>query len=521
MTENFTVAIIPAQDTVQNNGSCQLSRDLEFMERTYKDDEEKNTYVGKFRSFWKQIYSWLLGLLKFAGPGWMVCIGLIDAGNYEGDIQAGAGFQYKLIWVIWWSSVIEILVQILSIRLGLYSSLDLAQSCRKNYPPFVSYILWILMEAAMIANDLTQVIGFAIACEILFEMPLYAGILLSFVTTLLILSLQYWSIRYLELCVTLIILAMCTTFFIQWSMVQTNGAEMMKGWIIPTIPSGSSLVILSQIGSCIMPQCIFLQSSMVQTRKVESTKNDLHRAYVYNVIEFVFPMLLVFIANLAAVSLAAAGLYNNPKISVSYSDIGLSNICQLLQTAFPENSAGCILFGLSLLASSQSAVVSGTFAGQIVIEGFLNIRLPLWLRNLLTRLATIIPALIISILAGIEGSGLALLISSAILSATIPFAIIPLLKFTQSSKIMGSFRNPRYVSVFMWSIAIGLVIINVYLIVGAQGDYTLQSSLSDISITSIIGIIATVVIGILYIGFLAFLIWYPVVFDSDVHRVVI
>ncbi|EME29873.1 metal ion (Mn2+-iron) transporter, Nramp family [Galdieria sulphuraria] len=521
MTAESTVIMTPGQVSVENDSACQLARDMRFMEGIYMDNKEKNNFVGKFRRFWKQICLWFLGLLKFAGPGWLVCIGLIDAGNYEGDIQAGAGFQYKLIWIIWWSAVVEVLVQILSIRLGLYSRLDLAQSCRKNYSRFVSYTLWILMEAAMIANDLTQVIGFATACEILFHLPLYAGVLLSFVTALLVLSLQYWSVRYLELCVTLIILAMCVTFFIQWSMVNTNGVELMRGWIIPSIPSDSSLVILSQIGSCIMPQSIFLQSSMVQTRKVESTKKALHRAYVYNVIEFLIPMLLVFVANLAAISLAAVGFYNNSQITVSYSDVSLSNTCQLLRTAYPENGAGCILFGLSLLASSQSAVVSGTFAGQIVIEGFFNIRMPLWLRNIVTRLVTIIPALMIAILAGNQGSGLALLISSSILSATVPFAIIPLLKFTQSSKIMGTFRNPRYVSVLMWCIAIGLVIINVYLIVGVQGNYTLQSSLSDISLASILGIIATIVVGIWYVAFLIFLIWYPVVFESTVHQVTI
>lgn len=505
-------------EVILSEGSSKVVRHLEFQVETCMNQTERK---NKFRYYWKNIYSWFIGLMKFAGPGWLVSIGLIDTGNYEGDIQAGASFQYKLIWVIWWSAVIEVLFQILSIRLGLYARIDLAQACRKNYPPLARYVLWIINETSMVASDLTQVIGFSIACEILFHMPLYAGVLLSFVTTLLILSLQYWNIRYLEIAVVAIMFTMCVTFFIQWSMVDTDGAEMMKGWIIPSLPSGSTLVVLAQVGCCIMPQNLFLQSSMVQTRKVESTKSELHKAYVYNVIEFILPMLLVFVANLAVISLAAVGFYKNPQIEISSLDISLSNTCKLLLTVYPEKGAGCILFGLSLLASSQGASVSGTFAGQIVIEGFIDIKMSLWLRNLLTRAITIVPALIVAILAGNQGSSLALLISSSIVSATIPFAMFPLLKFTQSSKVMGSFKNPKYVYMIMWFIAIGIAVINVYLVVGSQGDNTLQNSLSSLSALSILGIIATILIGGLYLAALIYLIYYPVTFESDVYQVAI
>ncbi|EME29889.1 metal ion (Mn2+-iron) transporter, Nramp family [Galdieria sulphuraria] len=475
--------------------------------------------LRKIRSWWRCIYNWLRGLTKFAGPGWLICIALIDPGNYEGDIQAGAGFEYKLIWIIWWSSVVEVFIQILTIRLGLYAKMDLAQACRRNYPRYIRYILWILSEAAMMATDLLQVIGFAVSCEILFQMPLYAGVLLSFATTLLILSLQYLNIHYLELFVMVMILVMSVTFFIQWSMVDTNGTALMRGWVIPSLPSGSALVALSQIGASVSPHNVFLQSSLVQTRRVELTKSALHSAYVYNVVEFIFPMVLAFVVNLALISLAAVGFYKNPLIQIKPQNISLIDTCNLIKTVYAQTGVGCILFGISLLASAQSATVSATYAGQIVMEGFLNIKIPLWLRNLMTRTITIIPGLIVAIFAGNNGSGLALLIGSSILSGVIPFLIFPLLKFTQSERCMGSFRNPKWVSVVMWIIGLGIAVANVYLIAGAQGNRTLQSALSSLSVASIFGIIATVVIGLGYLGLLVFLIFYPVQFDSCVHQI--
>eukprot|EP00871_Galdieria_phlegrea_P000793 jgi/Galph1/1714/GphlegSOOS_G370.1 len=481
--------------------------------------KKSSIFLNHCISCWNNIKTWLSDLLKFVGPGWLVCIALIDPGNYEGDIQAGASFRYQLIWIIWWSSVLEFFIQILTIRLGLYAKLDLAQACRKNYPRYASYTLWVFAEAAMLATDLLQVIGFAVACEILFHMPLYAGVLLSFGTTLLILSLQYFNVHYLEIVVIVFIIIMSVTFFIQWSLVDTDGAAMMRGWVIPSLPSGSALIALSEIGASVMPHNVFLQSAMVQTRRVENTKKAIHAAFVFNVVEFLIPMILAFVVNLAVIALAAVGFYDNPIITMKPQNIGLIDTCQLIKKVYPQNGLGCILFGISLLASAQTATVSATYAGQIVMEGFLNIKISLWLRNLLTRSITIIPGLVVAIVAGNSGSGLALLISSSILSGVIPFLIVPLLKFTQSSKCMGRFKNPQWTSWLMWLVAIGLVIANIYLIVGVNGSQTLQASLSSLSAGSIIGIVATVIIGLCYIGFLGYLMWYPVTFDSCANEI--
>ncbi|GJQ08555.1 hypothetical protein GpartN1_g346.t1 [Galdieria partita] len=527
----ITASVITTDEVLDNKLSASSTSEKNEvsmqLNEVLSDKEEVNsrrihstpTALTKIRSYWQYFCNWLKGLMRFAGPGWLVCIALIDPGNYEGDIQAGASFEYKLIWIIWWSSVVEVFIQILTIRLGLYAKMDLAQACRRNYPRYIRYILWILSETAMMATDLLQVIGFAVSCEILFQMPLYAGVLLSFATTLLILSLQYLNIHYLEVFVMVMILTMSVTFFIQWSMVDTNGTALMRGWVIPSLPNGSALVAVSQIGASVSPHNVFLQSALVQTRRVELTKSALHTAYVYNVIEFIFPMVLAFVVNLAVISLAAVGFYKNPLIQIKPENISLIDTCNLIKTVYAQTGVGCILFGISLLAAAQSATVSATYAGQIVMEGFLNIKIPLWLRNLITRTITIIPGLIVAIFAGNDGSGLALLIGSSILSGVIPFLIFPLLKFTQSERCMGSFKNPKWISIIMWIIGLGIAIANVYLIAGAQGNRTLVSVLSSLSIGSIFGIIATIVIGLGYLGLLGFLIFYPVRFDSCVHEI--
>eukprot|EP00871_Galdieria_phlegrea_P000931 jgi/Galph1/1839/GphlegSOOS_G507.1 len=457
-----------------------------------------SAYLKRLLPGWNSTKTWLSTLMKFVGPGWLICNALIDPGDYEGDMQAGATFQYKLIWIIWWSNVLEVFVQILTIRLGLCAKLDLAQACRKNYPRYVSFVLWILAEAALLASDLTQVIGFAAACEILFNMPLYAGVLLSFGTTILILSLQYFNVRYLEFVVMVLVLIMSITFFIQWSQVDTDGAAMMRGWVIPSIPSGSALIVLSKIGDTVSPHNIFLQSAMVQTRTIENTKTAVHSAFVFNVVEFLIPMILAFVVNLAVTSLAAASFYDNPLVTMNPQDISLIDTCHLIKKVYPQNGVGCILFGISLLAAAQTATVSTTYAGQIVME---------------------VPGLVIAIIAGNSGSGLALLIAASILSAVIPFVIVPLLKFTQSFKCMGHFRNPLWMSAFMWFVAIGLIVANVYLVVGATGDRTLQASLSSLSVGSVIGIVFTVIIGLCYVCFLGYLIWYPVTFESCAKQI--
>jgi len=508
----------------ESSTKCEMSMQLDEVlsdkeNISYNSTNKERSFWTTIRSWWQSAIKWLSGLLKYAGPGWLICIALIDPGNYEGDIQAGAGFEYKLIWIIWWSSVVEVFIQILTIRLGLYAKVNLAEACRRNYPRPIRYSLWILSEVAMMATDLLQVIGFAVSCKILFHMPLYAGVLLSFLTTLLILSLQYLNIHYLESFVMVLILIMSVTFFIQWSMVDTDGAAMMRGWVIPSLPSGSALVAISEMGASLSPHNVFLQSALVQTRHIESTKSALHTAYVYNVIEFIIPMLLAFVVNLAVVSLAAVGFYKNPLVHIKPENINLLDTCNLIKSVYAQTGVGCILFGISLLASAQSATVSATYAGQIVMEGFLNIRIPLWLRSLLTRAITIIPGLIVAIFTGAEGSGLALLVGSSILSAVIPFLIFPLLKFTDSERCMGPFRNPRWVSIVMWIIGLGITVANIYLIVGAQGNRTLQSALSSLSAAAIFGIVATVIIGIGYLGLLAFVIFYPVQFDSCVHEI--
>jgi manganese transport protein len=481
--------------------------------------QPKVTELAPRPGFARKLRAWLKELLRFAGPGWLICIALIDPGNYEGDIQAGAGYQYALIWIIWWATIAEICIQALTIRLGLYARRDLGQAARETYPRWTVLTLWVLSEVGMMATDLLQVIGFGVAMEILFGIPLYAGVLVSFATTLLFLSTQYITFRLLEIIVIVLVFTMSITFFIQWGMVGTDGAALMRGWVIPSIPSGSALILLAQIGASVSPHNVFLQSALVQTRSVERSKKALRSATIFNIIETVIPMMLAFVVNLAVIALAAQGFYNNPAVDMNPNDITLRDTCQLIHRVYANSGVGCILFGISLLASAQSATISATYAGQIVMEGFLNLRIPLWLRNLITRCITIIPGLFIAIFAGENGSGLALLISSSILSAVIPFLIVPLLKMTGSASCMGTYRNPWYVQWPMWMLTLAIIAANVYLIVGAAGNRTLRQTLSSGSAASIVGIIFTAIIGSLCLGFLAYLIFTPVGTVGEVYDI--
>eukprot|EP00871_Galdieria_phlegrea_P004788 jgi/Galph1/530/GphlegSOOS_G5274.1 len=469
--------------------------------------------TGSRHQVWSCFGSFHKGLgsfLKFIGPGWLVSVALIDPGNYESDIQAGAQFQYDLLWVVWWSTVLAILFQVLSIRLGLCTGFDLAQACRNTYPRWTCILLWLLAEGTVIATDVVEVLGFAVAVRVLSGWPLYAGVLLSTVTTILLLATQRFGYRVLELIIMLLTVLMMTSFFIEWSRVQTDKIAFLKGWAIPSLHQGESLVALAMVGSVVVPQNLYLQSALVKTRQVDvQNTTKIQQAFWFNVIETSIPMIATFVLNAALISLSASSFYNNTSLNVSPGNIGLTDVCRLLKLVYPSRSQniGCILWAISLLASGQSTAMTATYTGQIVMEGFIKLKVPLFLRSIITRMIALIPALLIVSLTGENGATMVLLVGASIPSLTLPFVLIPLIKLTSNRSWMGSFKLRKW---FVWIISVisaALIIANIYLTTIAGGDDTLRQALSSLSVGAIIGIVATILIGVPYLIFCGYLVW--------------
>eukprot|EP00871_Galdieria_phlegrea_P000837 jgi/Galph1/1754/GphlegSOOS_G449.1 len=439
----------------------------------------------------------LLGFLRFVGPGWLVGVALMDPGNYESAIQAGTQYDYQLLWAFWWSIVISAIYQIIAIYFGLYSNFDLATACRQYYPRWVSVVLWLLMEVTTVSTDIVEVVGFAVAIRVLFSWPLYGGVLLSCITTLLLLAFRYIGFRSLEVVVMLLALVLSISFFVQWGEVKTDWGQFMQGWVIPRVPSGAALVVLATLGTDVVPQNFYLQSFLVRTRKV--VEEERSWAFFSNVFETVIPFVLAFFLNSAIIALAYADFYHNKTLDSQY----LSSVGYLIR-------AGCIIWAISLLASGQSTAMTATYTAQVMMEGFINIRMTTWLRSLLTRIFALIPALLVVSIFGSHGANMAILIGAAIPSGTLPFAVIPLMKFTTSRQLMKEHVLSRWYSVPIVLLSTALIGLNIYLMVGANGKHTLQHLLAYKSTGAIIGIVFTAIIGVTYLLFIVYVVWYPI-----------
>lgn len=463
---------------------------------------------GERRPWYLRVFSKVLSFSRYVGPGWLVSVALMDPGNYETALQAGTMYGYKILWAVWWSVVVTVIYQMTSIYLGLYCDEDLASACRQQYPKWAAILLWLFMEATIITTDMVEVTGFAIAIQILFGWPLYGGVLLSCITTLLLLAFRFIGFRSLEILVVLLSLLMTISFFIEWAETGTDTLQFFEGWFIPRIPSGSALVVLAIVGTDVVPQNLFLQSRLVKSRDVKM--EDRKEAFIANVIETIIPMLLAFVLNGAIISLAAIDFHNNDELSLSLlSSVGLTNLCTMIKQVYHNKKAGCILWAISLLASGQSTAMTATYTGQIVMEGFIRLRMSTWLRSLVTRGISLIPAIVVVSVAGERGANTAILIGAAIPSATLPFAVIPLVKFVSSRRFLKESVVPRWCQVALIILSAVLIGFNIFLIVAAPGKHTLRHLLSTGSSWSIVGIVATAIIGSCYVVFILFITFHP------------
>ena len=405
--------------------------------------------------FWRK-------LLAFAGPGLMVSVGYMDPGNWATDLAGGARFGYTLLSVILISNLMAILLQHLSLKLGIVTSRDLAQACRDHYPRPVSLFLWVLCEIAIAACDLAEVIGSAIALNLLFGIPLVAGILITAFDVMIILFLQHKGFRILECIVASLILVIGGCFAYEMLVSHPSMAGIMKGLIpSPQVVVNPEMlyIAIGILGATVMPHNLYLHSSIVQTRAFE--RNDAGKAMAvrFATIDSTAALLCAFFINAAILILSAAAFHGTPHESVA--DIG--DAYNLLSPVLGVPFAS-LLFAVALLASGQNSTLTGTLAGQIVMEGFLEIRLRPWLRRLVTRLVAIVPAVIVASMYGEKGVGELLILSQVILSLQLSFAVAPLVLFTSDKKKMGRFVNAFWLKYLAVSVTLIIIVLNLYLL---------------------------------------------------------
>lgn len=406
--------------------------------------------------------SFLKKLFAFSGPGALIAVGYMDPGNWATDIAGGAKFGYTLIFVIFLSNLFAMLLQHLSLKLGIATGRDLAQACRDNYTKPVSVTLWVFAEIAIAACDLAEVIGSAIALNLLFGIPLIFGVLITSADVLLILFFQHKGFRYIESIVISLIVVILFCFGYEIIMSQPAISEIFSGFIpSPEIISNPEMlyIAIGILGATVMPHNLYLHSSIVQTRNFGKTEPEKKEAIKFATIDSNFALFLAFFIN-AAILIVSASVFNKS----GNQEVADINDAYKLLTPLVGVSLASTIFAVALLASGQNSTLTGTMAGQIIMEGFLSIRLKPWFRRLITRLIAIIPAFFVTLLAGENGTARLLILSQVVLSLQLSFAVFPLVMFTSDKFKMGSFVNRKWLIVTSYTIAVIIFILNAYLL---------------------------------------------------------
>jgi manganese transport protein len=407
---------------------------------------------------------WFRRLFAFAGPAYLVSVGYMDPGNWATDIAGGARFGYMLIWVLMLSNLMAILLQTLSARLGIVTGHDLAQGCRKEYSKRLNAFLWILAEIAIAACDLAEVLGTIIGLNLLFGLPLIWGCLVTAFDTFLLLAIERFGIRKMEAFIIILITTIGLSFLIEVFLAQPNWGGIASGFI-PQLGPGALYVAIGIIGATVMPHNLYLHSSLVQTRAVSNTYTGKNEACKFNLIDSAIALNGAFFVNAAILIMAAAVFFSRGLV---VTEIQQAN--NLLEPILGTHLAP-IIFGIALVAAGQSSTLTGTISGQIVMEGFLNIKLRPWLRRFITRSIALLPAVIVILISGNQGTFKLLILSQVVLSLQLPFAIIPLIHFTSDRKKMGSFINPLWVKILAWLVAATIVVLNFKLVYDSIVDW--------------------------------------------------
>lgn len=442
------------------------------------------------RPVWRRIFS-------FFGPAYLVSVGYMDPGNWATDLAGGSQFGYTLIWVLLMSNLMALLLQSLSARLGIVRRRDLAQANREVYPRPVNFALYVLAEIAIAATDLAEVLGMAIGLQLLTGIPLLWGVLITVLDTFLLLLLQRLGMRKMEAFIIGLVFIIGASFLIEIILAKPDPAEIVKGFV-PHIPNDTALYIaIGIIGATVMPHNLYLHSALVQTRKIKRSKDGIKRALKLNFIDSAVALNLAFLVNAGILVLAAAVFFKSGRTDVAEIKDAHVLLDQLL-----GSKVAPVLFAVALIAAGQSSTVTGTLAGQIVMEGYLRLRINPWMRRLLTRLIAIIPAVIVILINGEDNIDQLLILSQVILSLQLGFAIIPLIHFVSDKKTMGSFAIGPVVQVTAWLITGILVYLNLSMVTGQAAGFFAEPG-------HWFGKLMIILAGIIFIALLIISVVYP------------
>lgn len=423
-------------------------------------------------------------LWKFVGPAWIVSIAYLDPGNLETDLQAGAQFGYSLTWVLLWSSVLGLVIQILSLRLGIVTRRHLAEHCRDEYPKAVRYVLWVLAELMIVAVDVPEVIGTAFAVQILSNhtVPLYGGVLLCSVSSMVFLAMSQLGGSFLNCFIGMLVGVMSVCFVMESVLSRPDAAATLDGAAYPRLPAGAGAVAVGIVGAVAMPHNLFLQSALVLEKRVRWERRSLEFACLYTSVETAVALAASFFINACVLLVAAssfAPLWCPAREQVCEGGsaacagqvepddggcfpVGLETAGHLLHKTLGQRAE--YLWAIALLASGQSSTITGTYAGQFVMQGFVQMALPRWARNLLSRLMAIVPSLVVALVAGAKGANDLIVFASVVMSLHLPLALVPLLKMTDSPLKMGRCRNTTVLSLVSWVLTGVVVLANMSLV---------------------------------------------------------
>lgn len=443
------------------------------------------------KSRWRRI-------LAFFGPAYLVSVGYMDPGNWATDIAGGSKFGYTLLWVLLMSNIMALLLQSLSARLGIVRNKDLAQANRETYPRTVNFVLWILAEIAIAATDLAEILGMAIGLQLLTGMPLIYGVLITTLDTFLLMLLQRWGMRKLEAFIIGLIFIIAMSFLIQIVVAKPVMSQLLSGFV-PRIPDSTALYIaIGIIGATVMPHNLYLHSALVQTRKFKSDEAGIKKALKLNFLDSAVALNMAFLVNAAILVLAATVFYKTGRTDVAELRQAYELLPQQLGSDFAAK-----LFAIALIAAGQSSTITGTLAGQIVMEGYLQLHISPILRRLITRLIAVVPAALVILIYGEQEVDALLVFSQVILSMQLGFAIIPLIHFVSDKNTMGKFAIKPLTKIIAWLITAVLLYLNLRMIAEQAAAYFSGSGSIFIKLFIITG-------AIFFLALLLFVIFYPI-----------
>ena len=405
-------------------------------------------------------------ILAFIGPAYLISVGYMDPGNWATDIAGGSAFGYQLLWILFASNLIALLLQSLSARLGIVRGIDLAQASKNAYPRFVNFCLYLLAQIAIIACDLAEIIGMAIGLQLLFHLPLIWGVSLTITDTVLMLFLMNSGMRKLEAFIMGMIFIIGVAFLIEMFIVGPDFGGVAKGFIPENLSGNALYLAIGILGATVMPHNLYLHSSLVQTRSISRTDEGIRSSIKFNLFDTVIALNLAFIVNAAILILAATAFFKNGYFQIAE----IQDAYKLLEHLFGRVAP--TLFAIALIASGQSSTVTGTLAGQIIMEGHINLRIEPWMRRLLTRVLAIVPAVFTILYSGEKGLGNLIVLSQVVLSLQLGFAVIPLIHFVSSRKRMGNFAIGIKTKIAAWVSAVLIVALNAKLVIQQLKDWT-------------------------------------------------